>query len=659
MQQDFSGQNLRNRSFRGQNLIGANFSNTDIRGANFSNAILKDANFSNVLAGLPKNWLITLIVISHSFTILSTLSSISIISVIRFSISNIFFESNLILITICMTLFFASIVIAAKHNFLKSIILVTVIIIAICGITFAISNSILIEFKTNIVFLVTVVGSCLTISSISIINIAFSITAIKTLSQRYYPIAIFTALIAGFLGTIFRILFRGGDTAALTVFIGNPVWNWAWIDIIWGSIWSWAVTIIGVYIGLLSFRGHKELTLIRKAAVAFSTLGSTTFYQANLQNANFEKAILKNTDLRFADFKKTWWYQTKYLHIARVGNSYLQHPVVRQLVTSGCGENRNFDRLNLKGINVKQAHLNNSSFIGTDLSEANLQAADLSNSLLIQTQLDKADFSNAILTGAVIQDWNITVNTKFDKVRCEYVFMRVPTEENPNPLRKPDNKEEIFAAGEFADFIKPIIDTLDLYHNQNVDPRAIAISFKQLAENHPKAHLQIVGMEVKGEDKFLLRAKADNHVDKSSLSADYFKIYNQIKALAQQELKTLIAEKDSRISSLETMVTTALQCPSFYVENQTNINIMSQPDISSVATEIKIILEKLDKQKQPITDIEKLATVALAIEEIKKNPTLEARVINALKAGGIQAFKEAVKHPLVNILVATIQGWLS
>ncbi|AFY58731.1 putative low-complexity protein [Rivularia sp. PCC 7116] len=657
MLQDFSGQNLSGRSFRGQNLTGANFSNADIRGANFSNAILQNANFSGVIGGLPRNWLITLILISHSLTILFTLSSISIISVIRFSISNAFFESNLILITICMALFFASIVIAAKHNLLKTIALLAVIIIASCGIIFAISNSILTEFKTELVFLVTVIGSCLTISSISIINIAFSVTAIKTLSQRYYPIVIFSALIAGFFGTIFRIIFRGGNTATLTDLIISPVWNWAWIDMIWGSIWSWSVTIIGVYIGLLSFRGHKELTLIRKAAVALSTIGSTNFYQANLQNANFEKAILKNTDFRDADFKGTWWSQAKYLHIARVGNSYLKYPVVRQLVTSGCGENRNFDRLNLQGINLKNANLNNSSFIGTDLSEANLQATELSNALLIQTQLDKADFTNATLTGAVIQDWNITVNTKFDKVRCEYVFMRLPTEDNPNPLRKPDNKIEIFAAGEFGDFIKPIVDTLDLYHNQNVDPRAIAISFKQLAENHPHAHLQIVGMEVKGQDKFLLRAKADNHIDKSSLSADYFKIYNQIKALAKQELKTLIAEKDSRIRSLETMVTTALQRPSFYVENQ--INITSQQDISSVAAEIQIILEKLEKQKHPITDIEKLATIALAIEEIRKNPTLEARLINALKAGGIQAFKEAVKHPLANILVATIQGWFS
>ncbi|WP_375495673.1 hypothetical protein [uncultured Nostoc sp.] len=39
--------------------------------------------------------------------------------------------------------------------------------------------------------------------------------------------------------------------------------------------------------------------------------------------------------------------------------------------------------------------------------------------------------------------------------------------------------------GEFGDFIKPIFDTLDLYHNQGVDPRAIAISFKELGITVP------------------------------------------------------------------------------------------------------------------------------------------------------------------------------
>ncbi|MHC5720650.1 MAG: pentapeptide repeat-containing protein, partial [Nostoc sp.] len=113
--------------------------------------------------------------------------------------------------------------------------------------------------------------------------------------------------------------------------------------------------------------------------------------------------------------------------------------------------------------------------------------------------------------------------------------MRLPTAYDPDPLRKPDNKQEVFADGDFANFIKPIFDTLDLYHNQGVDPRAVAIAFKNLAENHPEAELEIVGMEKRGDDKILLRAKTAVGSDKSQLSAEYFDDYNQLKALSQSQ----------------------------------------------------------------------------------------------------------------------------
>ncbi|WP_242053999.1 pentapeptide repeat-containing protein [Nostoc sp. FACHB-888] len=254
----------------------------------------------------------------------------------------------------------------------------------------------------------------------------------------------------------------------------------------------------------------------------------------------------------------------KGLEFSRLENTYLANPKIRQLVVTLSGKAQEFDGLNLEGVNLKGAKLENASFIGTNLNYANLQNADLSKAILKQTQLDGTDFTGATLTGAFIEDWNITTDTKFDGVHCEYVYMCLPTPDNPDPHRKPDNRQEVFADGEFGDFIKPIFDTLDLYHNQSVDPRAIAISFKQLAENHPEADLRIVGMEVRGEDKFLLRAKTAIAADKSELSAEYFATYNQLKALAEQEVKALIAEKDSRIADLQNMVVTALKRPSFY-----------------------------------------------------------------------------------------------
>lgn len=61
--------------------------------------------------------------------------------------------------------------------------------------------------------------------------------------------------------------------------------------------------------------------------------------------------------------------------------------------------------------------------------------------------------------------------------------MQLPTPENPEPCCKPDNNKEEFEMGDFADFIKPIVDTLDLCHNQDIDPRAIAILCSKTIKN--------------------------------------------------------------------------------------------------------------------------------------------------------------------------------
>ena len=125
-------------------------------------------------------------------------------------------------------------------------------------------------------------------------------------------------------------------------------------------------------------------------------------------------------------------------------------------MVTGYGQVINFDNLDLREVNLKGANLADASFISADLREANLQDADLSRAKLVQTQLAGTDFTNSTLTGAYIEDWGITNSSIFTAVKCEYVYMRLPTKNNPDPLRKPDNFQEVFADGEFGDFIKLI-----------------------------------------------------------------------------------------------------------------------------------------------------------------------------------------------------------
>lgn len=217
------------------------------------------------------------------------------------------------------------------------------------------------------------------------------------------------------------------------------------------------------------------------------------------------------------------------MEFSRLGNTYLANPKIRQLVVTGNGQAQKFDGLTLEGVNLQGANLQDASFIGANLNHANLRSADLSRAILKQAQLDDADLTGAILTGACIEDWGITGTTKLEGVECDYVFMRHETKDNPDRLRKPDNWRETFADGEFADFIKPYVDTLDLYHSQDIDPRAISIALKNLAANHPDEKLMLVTIERRGSNGLNLRFTTALGADKSELSHEYFTDYARIK----------------------------------------------------------------------------------------------------------------------------------
>ncbi len=91
--------------------------------------------------------------------------------------------------------------------------------------------------------------------------------------------------------------------------------------------------------------------------------------------------------------------------------------------------------------------------------------------------------------------------------------------------------------------------------------------------------------------------------------------------------------------------------------NITNLTSEQNQNLAEAATEIQELLKQLSKTNSTTTTAEKMAVVTEAAKQIENNSTLKTKVINALKAGGTEAFKEAIDHPLVNILVATIEGW--
>lgn len=573
MTSNFRQANLKRRSFKGENLTAADFSNADIRGFNFTNAHLIGANFSNVQAGLTSFGLAGLILI---FEILAVVSGLIIgyTSILPgFSVSLLSEESNLarqILLLLGLLTFATFIYIIIRQGLGKNLAILA-IVIAIFTAVIAYQYSYEIGADALIVtFIIAVIVAGILLGSL-VKAVFLSIT------QKNNALILF--FIPSILGAILGAI--EGVQGISSKFV--PV------SLIMAGIFGICLLLFSTYIGIRAIAGDKKYSLVKAIATNICTALGTNFRGANLTDADFTGAILPNTDFRKANLKRTCWFQVKELVLARVEDTYLEDLSCRQLVISKNGESKYYDYQNLRGLNLKDANLVDASFIGSDISEATLQNADLSRAKLVQTQLYQTNLTNAILTGVCIQDWAISTDTKLEKIRCKYVYMRLPTKEDPDPWRKPDNRQETFQKGDFSDFMAPIIKTLDLYRQQNVDPRQIkspfkpldlyhyqgidptsaTIALKQLAEKYPDARLEVVALEGWGNEKVRLQAIVTNTVNQSQLSAEYFERYQEISALPYKDIQALlerIAEKDKHIRSLEQMVYSAIQGNKFYVE---------------------------------------------------------------------------------------------
>ena len=670
-QRDFQGVNLRGQSFKGQDLSGADFSEADIRSANFTGANLRGAKFCGAKAGLQRRWAAPLVIISWLLAGISGLGSLMVAALV-----SLIFESDLDshiagFASSIVLIFFLILII---HQGIR----VEVVVAAVSSVAVAVAVGAVVEA-------VAAAEAAAAAEAVAVVAAAAGAVVAAV------AVAVAAAsLLAGAVAEAVAVVAAVAVAVAAAAAVSSVA-----VAVVAAVAVAALVVIVGMYIGGRALKGDERDVWVRSFAIAFAATGGTRFRGADLTEANFTGARLKSTDLRKAILTRVRWYRVEMLDYVRPGDTYLKDAQLRQWLI-GEGKDNNFDRQDLRGVNLQGAILTDASFIGADLSGANLQDANLSKAKLVQTLLDKTDLTGATLTGAYIVEWSITTSTILNGVKCQYFFRRLPTKEDPEPYRKPDNRSKVFKDGEFADFIKPIVDTLDLYHNQEVDPRVIGICLEKLAENNPDAQLRFASMEVKGEDNLLLRLKTAPGADLSSLNADYFDTYNRIKALAEADSKKLLTEKDSRIQQLANMVNTALKRPSFYAEhynhqgdnemtgekrniNQdlkgasvgsaytekmeaeqvggTIINEAQKQNLAEAAAEIQQLLNQLSQTYPTSTTAEQMVVATEAIKRIESDPKLMERILSALKAGSISALEQLLNHPAASFVIAALEDW--
>jgi uncharacterized protein YjbI with pentapeptide repeats len=365
--------------------------------------------------------------------------------------------------------------------------------------------------------------------------------------------------------------------------------------------WAVATTLLGVYVARRTLAGDEQFALIRMLAVAFASTRGTSFRGADLTDADFTSATLKNTDFIGANLTRTCWKNAKLLDCACLGMTYLEKPQVRNLVVTLEGKETIFDNQDLQRINLHAAELTNARFIGADFYQARLQKADLSGAILVRTQLERADLTGACLTGACIQDWSVTRSTKLDGVLCKYVYMKFENGDKREPM--PPKGE--FKDGDFITFVKSILDTLDLYHERDVNPTVAVIILKSLSEEYQEP-LQVVGLEKRGNG-IILKLKTSEWVNQEQLKEEYYARYSQTLALSMQDPNKILPQYEV----VETI-----------------------PVLSKITEAVE------EFKKHPTTSIENLSNDGLFVTGnfyMHHNSGISQNVTNSTVNGGVQA----------------------
>ncbi|MEH2010852.1 pentapeptide repeat-containing protein [Nostoc sp.] len=533
-QADFSKADLREVNFDDAILEGTNFSGADLRGAKFSNAKLKKANFSSAKTGLQIHDKFIYLFISFLLVFIAGITSGILANLVGKVVENAIsqflpsvkhskadIEDYLYLLVISISLFIVP-VLSLFRGIKVSIVNLAITIILIISLAFF--KEILIPGKqANITFCAIILPLFIAIFLVIIGIEALAFNLIKVVSEtkigdKIIYIAMFVTLVVTISTINSYILSDKTQSQAATV-LGTAIYE----------------TLLICFLSWKSIEKDKEWSWAYRPAIAFAAIKGTNFHQADLTDTNFTEASLKNTDFRGAILTCSCWLSVQGLEHARLDTTcYLQKPQVRDLVIKKLDKarkfiNQDFRDQDLRGINLQGFDLQYFNFTDADLRQSNLENVNLHNAKLVRTKLDQANLNNACLTGAYIQDWIITRNTQWQDMKCEYIYLRDPTKNDPDPHRMPPSNEGNFKGDDFHNFINSILDTLKLYHDQDINATVAIEVLKAMTKKYPEVKLQVVGVEQSGDKKKSVRFKLinDGGINRDQLEKEYDSMYEQ------------------------------------------------------------------------------------------------------------------------------------
>ncbi|MEH2259872.1 pentapeptide repeat-containing protein [Nostoc sp.] len=278
----------------------------------------------------------------------------------------------------------------------------------------------------------------------------------------------------------------------------------------------------------------------------FAATGGTSFYGANLINADFTGAILQNTDFRKANLILTRFYEAKKLNFARVDDTILANRTVLNLLVTCNGRGKSYAGANLKGANLKDADLNKANLKGADIIAATFEGACLEWANLTITQAIYTNFTSAHMTGACIEAWNINSTTKLHNVNCRFIYLlEYPRLGTDDRERRPSNGE--FQPGEFTKLFEEVLNTVDLIFRNGIDWKAFVNAFQTVQDQNEDTELALQSIENKGDGVVVVKVGVPVDTDKKKIHSDFTQNYQLALQAVEEKYKAQLQAKDNEI----------------------------------------------------------------------------------------------------------------
>ncbi len=342
--------------------------------------------------------------------------------------------------------------------------------------------------------------------------------------------------------------------------------------------------VFGWHIARCAGKGDERFIAVRQSSLSIIALGGTTFEGADLTDADLSDASFKSTSFTDATLTRTNFTGATQLDKAKPGNTYLAHlPLLTLLTDPSSGYEIDLSGQNLRGVYLANANLEAANFTNTDLADADLTNANLKDTNFREANCIGTNFTRAYLTGACLEAWNIDLNTVFEDVDCQYVFLRKTANTNGSRERRPHDPDTTFNPGDFEKLFSEATNLVEILIRDGLDPEAFSATFQDLIDKFGVTPADVRSIEKKGND-VLVTVEVPNDTEKADFERTALRSYEDKLAKLTAERDAARLEAGKQEQRAETLQSSLLQIATNLSSNSPNVHIdtrsiaMSQND---------------------------------------------------------------------------------